>query len=52
MRLVYPYADKEPSMVLIEGRKGGNSRLTCERPLIIYGPDGKYTSEITETYGY
>ena len=52
MRLVYPYADKEPSMVLIEGRKGGNRRLTCEKPLIIYGPDGKYTEEITETYGY
>lgn len=52
MRFVYPYEDKEPSMVLIEGRKGGNRRITCERPLIIYGPDGKYTSEITETYGY
>ncbi len=27
MRLVYPYIDKEPNMVLIEGMKGGNPRM-------------------------
>ncbi len=52
MRLVYPREDKEPAMVLIEGRKGGNPCLSVEKPLIIYGPDGKYTEEITEVYGY
>lgn len=31
MRLVHPYADKEPNMVLIEGLKGGKPRL-CRRP--------------------
>ena len=25
MQLVYPYVDKEPNMVLIEGVKGGKS---------------------------
>ncbi len=25
MRLVYPYIDKEPKMVLIEGMRGGKS---------------------------
>lgn len=24
MQLVYPYVDKEPNMVLIEGTRGGN----------------------------
>lgn len=36
MRLVYPYVDKEPNMVLIEGLRGGNPRLTVEAPLIMY----------------
>ena len=30
MRLVYPYVDKEPNMVLIEGCRGGKSRMTVE----------------------
>ena len=34
MRLVYPYVDREPNMVLIEACKGGNPRITVERPLI------------------
>ena len=33
MRLVYPYIDKEPNMVLIEGMKGGNPRMQVEPPL-------------------
>ncbi len=36
MRMVHPYIDKEPNMVLIEGRRGGNPRMTVERPLIVY----------------
>ena len=52
MQLVYPYADKEPNMVLIEGARGGRSRLTVEKPLIIYEAPGKYTSEIYDIYGY
>lgn len=52
MRLVYPYYDKEPSMVLIEGARGGRPRLTVEKPLIIYDSPGKYTDEIIDIYGY
>ncbi len=51
LRLVYPYVEKEPTLVLIEGRKGGKRRLRCEKPLIIYGDDGKYTEEVRECYG-
>ncbi len=52
MQLVYPFVDKEPSMVLIEGARGGKSRITVEKPLIIYESPGKYTSEIYDIYGY
>ena len=50
MRLVYPYVDKEPNMVLIEGRKGGNPRMTVEAPLIVYEKDGSYTQELLKLY--
>lgn len=52
MQLVYPYADKEPNMVLIEAVKSGKSRLTVERPLIIYKESGVYTDDIYDIYGY
>lgn len=52
MQLVYPYVDKEPNMVLIEGLKGGKSRLHVEKPLIVYKERGKYTDEIYDIYGY
>lgn len=50
MRIVYPYVDKEPNMVLIEGRKGGNPRMTVEPPLIVYEKDGAYTKELLQIY--
>jgi len=52
MRFVYPFIDKEPNMVLIEGYKGGRSRITVEKPLIVYKEPGKYTDEIFDIYGY
>lgn len=52
MKLVYPYVDREPNMVLIEGVRGGNSRITVEKPLIVYKEPGVYTDEILELYGY
>lgn len=50
MRLVYPFVDKEPNMVLLEARKGGNPRITVEKPLIIYREQGEYTKEIYSLY--
>ena len=52
MKLVYPFVDKEPNMVLIEGLRGGNPRMTVEKPLIVYEEKGKYTEEIYDVYGY
>jgi len=51
MRLVYPYVDKKPNMVLIEGVRGGGAQLTVEPPLIVYKETGKYTKEIYDIYG-
>lgn len=52
MRLVYPYVDREPNMVLLEALKGGKSRITVEKPLIIYREPGVYMDEIYDIYGY
>lgn len=51
MRLVYPFADKEPNMVLLEACKNGNPRIRVEKPLIVYERPGVYTWEIREIYG-
>lgn len=50
MRLVYPYVDHEPNMVLIEGVRGGRSRLTVEPPLIVYQEKNQYTEELKRWY--
>lgn len=52
IRFVHSYIDKEPSMVLIEALKGGNSRVKIEPPLIVYKEPNVYTDEIYEIYGY
>lgn len=52
MQLVYPYIDKEPNMVLLEGLRGGNPQITVEKPLIVYREPGVYTDEIYDIYGY
>ena len=51
MRLIHPFIDKEPNMVLIEGLRGGKPRITVEKPLIVYKEPGVYTDEIYEIYG-
>lgn len=50
MRLVCPYVDKEPAMVLIEGTRGGNTGITVEKPLIIYERENVYTPEVMRLY--
>lgn len=51
MRMVYPFVDKEPNMVLIEGIKGANSMLKVEEPLVVYKEVGVYTKEVYDLYG-
>lgn len=51
LRFVHPYVAKEPSMVLIEGNRGGKPNLRVDSPLIIYEDVNKYTKEILDIYG-
>ena len=50
MRLIQPFADKEPNMVLIEARKNAKRRLTIEPPLVVRYDNGEYTDEINRIY--
>lgn len=50
MRLIYPFADKEPNMVLIEAVKGGGSMMKIEPPLIVYEKPNVYTEEVKKLY--
>lgn len=51
MRLIYPYVEKEPTMVMIEAVRGGRSRIKIEPPLIVYQEKGVYTEEVRRMYG-
>jgi len=51
IRNVYPYVDKAPTMILIEGIKNAGSNLVMDQPLIIYNKDGSYTEDILKMYG-
>ena len=50
IRLVYPFVDKEPNMILIEALKGGKPRVSVEPPLIVYERPGVYTEEVRKLY--
>lgn len=52
LRMVHPFADHEPNMVLIEGIKGAKPYLKVDPPLIVYNSPRQYTREIMEIYGY
>lgn len=50
IRMVHPYINKEPNMVLIEGLRGGNPRMTVEPPLIVYKDVNVYTEDLLAEY--
>ncbi|MGB8451127.1 MAG: tRNA1(Val) (adenine(37)-N6)-methyltransferase [Anaerocolumna sp.] len=52
LKMVHPFIDKEPNMVLIESIKGGGSMIKVEAPLIVYKEQNVYTDEIYDIYGY
>lgn len=51
MRLICPYPDAEPTMVLVEGLRGGRPYLKVDPPLFIYNEDRTYTRELLNIYG-
>lgn len=50
MRQVCPKKQKEPTMVLVEGVKGGNPSLKVLPELVIYNDEGCYTDEVMKIY--
>lgn len=50
LRFVQPYANQEPTMVLIEAVRGGKPMVKIAPPLIIYQSPNQYTEEIFEIY--
>lgn len=52
MKLVYPFVDKEPNMVMIEAVRGAKSMIKVEEPLIVYKEQGVYHDVIYDIYGY
>lgn len=50
IRFVHPFADKAPTMVLVEAGRGGKPMVKIDAPLVIYQEVGKYTEEIFEIY--
>ena len=52
MKLVYPFVDKEPNMVMIEAIRGAKSMIRVEEPLIVYKEPGVYHDVIYDIYGY
>ncbi len=52
LRVVHPYADKEPNMVLVGAVKGGKSGIKIAPPLIIFSEKDVYSEEIKRDYGF
>ena len=52
LRVVHPYADKEPNMVLVGAVKGGKSGIKIAPPLVIFSEKDVYSEEIKRDYGF
>ena len=52
MRFVHSFADREPSMLLLEAAKGGRPGMKIEAPLILYEREGVYSEEMRRDYGF
>lgn len=50
LRMIHAHADKPPSAVLLEGKKGANEGLQVLPPLLIYEQNGDYTDEYKKIY--
>lgn len=50
LRFVCPTASAAPSLILVEGKRGGKSGLTILPPLILTTPEGTPTDEVEAIY--
>jgi tRNA1(Val) A37 N6-methylase TrmN6 len=51
LRFVHPFQDKPASLLLLEAVKAGGTGLEVLPPLIVHGPDGEHSKELTDIYG-
>lgn len=50
LRLVCHRAGSAPSLILVEGRRGGKPGLKVEKDLVLFNPDGSETEECKKIY--
>jgi len=50
LRMVQPFADKPPNLMLIEGAKDGRSGVKWEPTLYMYEKDGSFSAAMQEIY--
>ena len=50
IRFVYPKLNTESNMVLVEGKKNGNTGLKILPPLYAHNEDGSYTDEVLKMF--
>lgn len=50
MQLIHPFAEKAPTMVMIEARKNANPGLKVLEPLVVYEKPGQYTEKVLQIY--
>jgi len=50
IQLIYPKKNTESNLVLIEGRKNGNSGLKVLPPIIVHDDNGNYTEQVKEMF--
>ena len=50
IRFIYPKEGSESNMILIEGKKNGNTGLKVLPPLYVHNEDGSYRDEVLEMF--
>lgn len=50
LRFIYPKEDTESNMILVEGRKNGNTGLKVLSPLYVHNEDGSYREEVLKMF--
>ena len=50
LRFIYPKEDSESNMILIEGKKNGNTGLKVLPPLYVRNSDGSYREEVLKMF--
>lgn len=51
LQFIYPKVGKESNLIMIDGRKNGNTGLKVLSPLYVHNEDGSYTEEVLKMFG-